>query len=299
MSARLFDRLLVLGHRASRREGVYENSPQAFAAAARYADGLETDAVLSADGEIFFIHDMTCSATESFSELDVHIDAASRAMAAGRDSSRLTGAELRRLRLVDGQALPDFPALLSATAARKPGFLFNIEIRAVGIFDPLVAAIRVGLGSAGLTPEQFVITSFDWPELAVGRALCPEARIGVLFEPSNLDSLPIYPGRGHEDRRFTPFDPRRLDDPLLGVIAPDFLCLNEYDLRPDSVRAIAARFPQARLMVWWYYDEPAPRENHRFFNTLRALEKDGLDRYIAAVITDHPRAMKTFLTTGA
>lgn len=285
----------IIGHRASRREGVYENSPRAFEAAAEYADGLETDAVLSADGDVFFIHDMTCSATESFSELDIHIDEASRKISKGRSSSAMSAAEVRALSLIDGQKIPDFTDLMACTAQRRPDFVFNVEIRAVGIFAPVMKNIAAARVSENLQPEQFLISSFDWPELASGRSAFPEARIGVLFEPGNLERLPIYPGKGLDDRRFTPFSHAHLDDPILQEIAPDFICLNEYDFRPENVAQIVERFPEVKILVWWYYPEPPPQDNHRFFNTLGRIEKAGLSRYLFAIITDWPKAMTAFM----
>lgn len=289
----------IIGHRASRREGIYENSPRAFAAAAEHAGGLETDAVLSADGEVFFIHDMTCSATESFSELDIHIDEASRKISKGRSSSAMSAAEIRALHLIDGQKIPDFSDLMVCTARRRPDFVFNVEIRAVGIFAPVMKKIAAACASENLQPGQFLISSFDWPELASGRAAFPESRIGVLFEPGNLERLPIYPGRGLDDRCFTPFSPESLGDPILQEIAPDFICLNEYDFRPENVARIIERFPKAKILVWWYYPEPPPQENHRFFNTLACIEKAGLSRYLFAIITDWPKAMTAFIKERA
>ncbi len=299
MGNRLFDRLRIIGHRASRREGVYENSPRAFAAAACYAEGLETDAVLSKDGEVFFVHDMTCSATDSFSELCVHVDENSKKIVGERSSAQMTAEEIRALHLVDGQKIPDFSDLLSCTAQRCSDFLFNIEIRAVGIFAPIMTRIAEACKSGDIRPEQFLISSFDWPELAAGRAAFPEARIGVLFEPGNIARLPIYPGMGHEaDRCFTPFSPDALADPILRKIAPDFICLNEYDFRPETITRILAVFPDIKILVWWYYPEPMPRENTRFFNTLSEMDRAGLAECLVGIITDWPKAMAEFLNKG-
>lgn len=291
-------RYKVIGHRASRREGIYENSPQAFAAAARYADGLETDAVLSSDGEIFFVHDMTASGGVAFSELHVHLDADSRARVGLRSADQISAAELRALRLVDGQNLPGFEDLFDVTAERKADFLFDIEIRAVDIATPLLSHIGQAVRDGKVTKDQISILSFDHPELAAVRARDPNFKICAHFDAGNFMRTPIYPGRGVDDRCFIPFSLSCLKDPLLKALNPDFIGLNEYDFRPDVVRAIAEAFPQTRLRIWWCYREPTPSENASLWNTLRALERMGLSDRVAAIITDYPRAMAKALSDG-
>lgn len=285
----------VIGHRASRREGIYENSPKAFEAAARYADGLETDAVLSSDGEVFFIHDMTASGGAAFSELHVHLDAESRGRVGMRSADQLSAAELRALRLVDGQRLPDFDDLFRATAGRKPDFLFDIEIRAVGIAAPLLRRVEEVVAAGRVAAGQISILSFDHPELLAVRGFAPNLKICAHFDAGNFLRTPIYPGRGVDERCFIPFSLRCLEDPLLQELRPDFIGLNEYDFRPDVVEAIARAFPQTHLRIWWCYPEPVPTENASFFNTLRTVERMGLSDRVAAIITDYPRAMSEAL----
>lgn len=285
----------IIGHRASRREGIYENSCRAFEAAARYADGLETDAVLSADGEIFFIHDMTTSGGAAFSEAHVHMDVASRAFVAGRSMDQMKAEDIRRLRLVDGQKIPDFEDLFSATSARPDDFFFHIEIRAIGIAPPILARIEEKLKTGAVKKEQMSLLSFDHPELLSVRNLCPDLKICAHFDAGNFTRTPIYPGRGMDDRCFIPFSNKVLEDGLLRDLRPDYIGLNEYDFRPDAVERIAEKFPDTGLLVWWYYREPPPPENDQFFNTLRVIERNGHAARIRGIITDYPKAMSAFL----
>ncbi|HKJ70568.1 MAG TPA: glycerophosphodiester phosphodiesterase [Gammaproteobacteria bacterium] len=129
----------VLGHRGVMAEGFTENTWEAFGAAADLGvDGIETDARLTADGQLVLFHDRLCATGEPVAEV--------------------TRAALEK---AEGHAVPE----LGETLDRWPHLLWNLELKAPDLAAPLMAVL------AARDAPNVVLSSFfhnlihDHPEL--------------------------------------------------------------------------------------------------------------------------------------
>lgn len=120
--------MLVLGHRGVMSEGFTENTLEAFeAAVALGVDGIETDVRLTGDGHLVLFHDRLC--------------------ATGAPVAEVTHAELEA---VEGHHVPGLGEVL----ARWPDLLWNLELKAPDLAQPLMAVLD------GLDRPQLVLSSF-------------------------------------------------------------------------------------------------------------------------------------------
>jgi glycerophosphoryl diester phosphodiesterase len=120
--------MLVLGHRGVMYEGFTENSWEAFEAAADLGvDGIETDVRLTRDGRLVLFHDRLC--------------------ALGAPVAEVTKAELEA---AEGHPVPE----LGEALRRWPGLLWNLELKATGLVEPLMAEL------GPLDRPNLVISSF-------------------------------------------------------------------------------------------------------------------------------------------
>lgn len=284
----------VIGHRGNRRETGYENTLGAFAHALDHAGGLETDAVLSADGEIFLIHDIYYTGESAYYELDGRLDGASRNLARGRRIDEMPAADVARLRLVEGDKIPTLAEALEISA-KSENALFDLELKGAGTALPVVKTLQKAQQNGQSLPD-ILITSFNHPELQIVRDNMPECKIGMLYEPSNTKGCAMYPWLPEENTAFfTPFALDCLTSPEALALRPDYFCLNEYDLRPDVLSAIRKHHPQAGVYIWWWYEETPPAQNERLVQTMRQLERAGLLDMLTGIITDYPAEMQKTL----
>lgn len=147
-------RPIAFAHRGGAREAP-ENSWTAFEHAVSLGYSyIETDVRASADGVAVAFHDPTLG----------------RLTGAQGALSATSWAQLRRLRLADGQAVPRLDELLSAW----PSLRWNIDVKADEAVGPVVACIkRAGAG------ERVLVTAFSDRRVAKLAAALPTVATGA------------------------------------------------------------------------------------------------------------------------
>ncbi len=144
-----------VAHRGLR--GKYpENTLGAFAAAiAAGADMVEFDVRRSKDGQLVVIHDRR---TDRMAQAHGLV-------------SEMSAAELRALKLGGGERIPLVQEVLVLAAGKV---MLNIEIKEQGVAAPLVQLIEQEAAMGRWRYEQFIISSFNQPELMEVRRLQPK-----------------------------------------------------------------------------------------------------------------------------
>ncbi|MFN0093050.1 MAG: glycerophosphodiester phosphodiesterase family protein [Acidimicrobiales bacterium] len=174
---------LALAHQGGAREAP-ENSLEAFERAVRLGyTHLETDARLTADGQVVLIHD----------------DRLGRVSDRAGLVAQLTYAEIReaRLRGPDGAPTDARVPLLSDVLARLPDAFLNIDAKEDRVVAPLIATLRAA-GAA----DRVLVASFSAKRLRRLRgALGPEAAsaltlFGVLAVRLRSYGLPVPRPKG-------------------------------------------------------------------------------------------------------
>lgn len=150
-----------------------ENTRAAFEKAIQMrADAVETDARLSADGELVLIHDATVDrTTDGQGEVAGHtLGELRRLDAGGWFAPEFSGERVMTLAEFIDEIVPRIPALL--------------EIKEPAATAPTVAAIlEAGIG------ERMAVTSFLWPAVLEARQLGPELTVGLLSLEFNRDII--------------------------------------------------------------------------------------------------------------
>ncbi|NBX67027.1 MAG: hypothetical protein EBQ96_08540 [Proteobacteria bacterium] len=287
----------VLGHRLSRKEGVYENTIAGFERVIRYADGVETDAVLSKDNQVFIIHDTYFTGSRAHYELGIRLSEESKKFVAGRRIDEMTAAEIEQITLIDGHRIPRFGDLLPVIQKAGPDFTVNMEIKAPKALPLVAQQILEATAKGAVKAEQFFFSSFNHYELAAGKAAFPQFKYGMLYEPSNTRKAPMYPWLPQERGEYTPFSLAALDSDAFKTIAPDYLCLNVIDMRLEVFETIRAKAPHIKVFVWWYYPDMLPADDHSLYNSLCQLHEAGMLDMLEGIITDYPEKMVTLLKT--
>lgn len=151
-------------HRGLHRNGVSENSLGAFEAACRAGCGIELDVRFSRDGQLIVFHD----------------DTLRRLCGDARQPEQATLAELKRLRLPDGESIPTLCEALDRIAGRVPVLIEVKTCRRIFRLTDAVCACLAG------RPGDYLIESFDPRCLFRLRFVAPQIVRGQLF-PSSED----------------------------------------------------------------------------------------------------------------
>ncbi len=285
----------IIGHRCSRGEGLYENTEESLRETIQHADGIEIDVVRSKDGALFFIHDTYFWGNHIEYELNSRLSEESIAQVHDRRISKMMSEEIKTLELIDGQPLLDLENFIFLIQTIKSDFIVNIELKSMNTYIPMAQAIKELIEKTPLRPHQFIFSSFNYVELKKGQERYPEFPLGILFEPSNTQRTEMYPWRNENVENYgtyTPYRHENLQDLNVQALTPQYICLNEFDLRPTVIDKIHETFPSLPILVWWYYKEAIPKENYQLINTLKLLHKKDQLSYITGIITDYPKAMK-------
>ena len=126
------------------------------------ADGVEVDVYL-AGGELVVIHDETLERTTN-----------------GR--GRVMDKSFAYLRSLDaglGERIPTLAEIFSAVNRRG---VINIELKGPCTAAPVAALIAEQVNRGGWSYDDFLVSSFDPPQLHETRQLLPEIRLGALTE---------------------------------------------------------------------------------------------------------------------
>lgn len=155
------DKILNIGHRGAKGY-LAENTLESFQWAINFGvDGIELDVHLSADGQIFVIHDETVNRTTNGTGF----------------IKDLPTIELQQLRIENQFKIPLLQQVFDFVNRRC---LINIELKAGETAQPVVDLISKYVLEHGWHYADFLISSFDWPALQFVRDLNKEIPIGVL-----------------------------------------------------------------------------------------------------------------------
>lgn len=158
---------VCFAHRGLHGRGVCENSLGAFEAACRAGFGVELDVRFSRDGRLIVFHD----------------DTLARLCGSSKRPEQLTLAELKNLRLPDGQSIPTLDEALDCIAGRVPVLLEVKSCRRIfRLTDAVCARLARYAGDC-------LVESFDPRCLLRMRFTAPQLLRGQLL-PSSEDLPP-------------------------------------------------------------------------------------------------------------
>ncbi len=281
----------VLGHRASLAEGHYQNTISAIEHALKYADGLETDIVISAEGGLFLIHDNMFHYDRAEYFLYTHLNKDSRRATGAKRIDQMSNQEVKALQTVTNEPIPTLEELLNLTSNR-PDFILNLELKGDMTALPTLKTLEPYINSGKIIKEQIIFTSFNHPELLKVREADSDYKIGILTEPSDRISAPIYPWSDNKNSIYHIFGQEIIKNPLVQTIQPDFFSIENDDTTKENIALIQETYLKAKIILWYSYREPPPKENDVLQQKL-----DELEDQIYAVITNYPEAMKNLRST--
>jgi glycerophosphoryl diester phosphodiesterase len=290
----------VLGHRGARqRADVDENSLPAFRIALEQADGLEADAVISADKTVFLQHEsgqrglhprLKHIAWKSVYGLKNMLDAKSAKSVGERRLDQLSDKEIDSLRLAKGSKLPRLSELFNL-AAQHPGKTINIELKGEDMVEAVLKEINSAVDAGKIRKEQVILTSFNHPAIAKVKQLEPGLKTGLIFSRNPSIDPRMFPWSCNKESRYVHFNRHALRSKRVRDIAPDFFVLNAEAVTAKNVALIRKRFPAAKIM-FWMSDEPQPEKNEKL---MKMLADNRIAPVIEAVISDHPAEMAKML----
>ncbi|QZK89344.1 glycerophosphodiester phosphodiesterase [Flavobacterium sp. CHNK8] len=159
--------MLKIGHRGAKGYEP-ENTLVSFKKALDlYADGIELDVHLSADGEIIVIHDETIDRTTD-----------------GKGFVNTLSLQELKAFLIDGKH--EIPTLEEVFDLTNQKCLINIELKSHDATDKVVELIEEYVIEKSWKYDQFLVSSFDWNALQRVASLNDKIGIGVLTE-TDLD----------------------------------------------------------------------------------------------------------------
>lgn len=287
----------ILGHRGAilPSRGFQQNSLPAFQEAVEAADGFETDACASRDGQVFLIHEAKYVDAAKGAEYCAsdYLDAPSRAALGPRRIDQLSAAELRALRLSDGSSLPTLEGALQFFY-RRPDKLLNIELKARDAAEAVLPVLGAALADGTLEAKSLVLSSFDHASLSMVRARLPQIALGAIFMSPDQATTPLYPWHPDASARYVPLSRQALMNPRLQALRPEYVVIPEQNLRPGSIAAIAAEFPWARVIAWAFTEK-----NDFDLEGLRRRIAHPLSmERLAALIVDDPRRIAAALRSA-
>ena len=151
-----------IGHRGLKAQAPENTLKGLDTGIRRGAQALEFDVQLHPSGELFLLHDLSLNRTTNG-----HGSAAA-----------LSWKRLRALDAGQGERIPTLGEALQTVARRVP---VNIELKTWNGTAAAVAALLHQLLKQGWTADDFVVSSFHLPELALFRNLMPEIPVAALY----------------------------------------------------------------------------------------------------------------------
>lgn len=164
-----------------------ENTIPAFVLAAKMgADGVELDVQLTRDGEAVVCHDES-------------VDRTSNGAGLVKDFSL---SEIRELnfdngnKAYEGVKIPTLAEVLDALA--PTGLTVNVELKTGIFFYPGIEEEVLAIVKDHHFLDRVIFSSFNHYSVRRIKALCPEARTGLLYADGPID-MPSYGARTHAD----------------------------------------------------------------------------------------------------
>ncbi len=284
----------VLGHRGVRQhKTVDENSVPAFDLAFKSSDGIETDAVISADKAVFLCHELRSINiphlfSRSTSALKRHLNRASAKLAGTRRIDQMTAKEVDRLQLKKNAPLASLAALFTL-AANYPGKTINIELKGHGALEPTLAEIDKAVAAGKISREQIILTSFDHAAIAKAKILAPDIKRGLIFARQDLRDKRMYPWLKGNLSRYDHLSGRTLRGKTAQEAAPDYFVMTGGALNARAIAKIRRYFPAAKIMIWTMKDPEHDK------GLQKKLNNAALAPHIDTIISDFPDRMVKYL----
>ncbi|MDT8398609.1 MAG: glycerophosphodiester phosphodiesterase [Pseudomonadales bacterium] len=272
---------LILGHRGVMLNGAlpYQNSLPAFRLALARGDGLETDACLSRDGEIFLVHEASYLDQVAYT-LEEHLDGPSRARVNGRRLDQMTQAEIRTLRLLSAEPIPTLKETLALFEDKAK--VLNIELKGQGVFRALIPLLRQTLASGRIEAGQLILSSSDIPALLELRQGLPQLKRGAVLGPPHSPRAPMYPWSGDTRSCYLPVTAATLSSAELQAADLDYLVIPDSAATPEVFSLIKKLQPGKQVIVWVYSEMGS--HDAGAFN--RMVAENAPDGFLHAVIVD-------------
>lgn len=155
--------MLKIGHRGAC--AYYpENTLSSFEHAIHLGvDAVELDVHICASGELVVIHDITVNRTTNGKGKVAH----------------KTLAQLKQLDIPDNQKIPTLQEVFDAINRRV---IINIELKGYDTARATAELIKHYIKTYNWKPTDFMVSSFDHPELALFHTLCPSVPFGPILE---------------------------------------------------------------------------------------------------------------------
>lgn len=274
---------------------------EAFREALLHSDGVETDVICSADGQPYLIHDSSIKYIphiKSWASYDLrrNLDDRSARRVGKWNFNRLYSWQIDELRLKGGERIPKLSELfeLASSLPRVHEKIFNLELKAPRTAGAVIKAIDQAEAQGQIDRAQVIVTSFDHDEVGVAQKLDPALHTGLIFWHDDIWGCRLYPWEKGNQAEAKPMVLHSLEDPDIRKIMPDHFVVPAQGLSWVYARAVRNDlYPESSFIVWTAGKEPMPEKNKALRRVLNDPETASC---ISAVITNHPREMKRFLS---
>lgn len=172
LSCENMNKPLVIGHRGAMGHETENTLASIQKALDLGVDGIEIDVFRVATGEIAVFHDET---VDRLTNGDGKIE--EYGMFA-----------LKQLVLDGGHQIPQLQEVLRLIDNKV---LLNIELKGAGTADQVNFIMNYYIKDRGWSPENFLISSFNWDELKEMRRINPDVAIAVLTGDDPLEAIPV------------------------------------------------------------------------------------------------------------
>lgn len=272
----------VLGHRGCIIKGKpYQNSLGAFKLALEYSDGFETDACLTKDGEVVFIHEEVTGTQESpASSLPLYLDKVSIEAVNERVLQDISSAEVKTFKLKDGQKIPFFEDILPLF--KNNDKTWNIELKGHNVAPVVIKKLQKAFDADDIKPQQVVVSSFDHVALHMVKEKLPQVKIGALFVAHNDPVERLNPWRDDNEGFYMPLTEQNLTRPLIQTLNPHFIIGPHTELNETQINMVKIHYPQAKVCIW-VCGEYNNFEATEFDSQIERFAKDGR---LATIIVD-------------
>ncbi|MAI08924.1 MAG: hypothetical protein CMF61_08205 [Magnetococcales bacterium] len=241
----------ILGHRGCILKGKpFQNSLKAFNLAIQYTNGFETDACLTKDGDIAFIHEeiTTDEHGTPLSSMPLYLDEASTLKLQKRTLCELSTKEVKTLSLKDGQPIPFFEDIVPLFT--KTDKIWNIELKAHKVTPVIIQKLKACFKANTLTPEQIILSSFDHEALKLVKQELPDVKFGALFVAHDHPVERLNPWRDDPEGFYMPLTEQNLTRPLIQALKPQFIIGPHTELNETQINMVKTHYPQAKMCIW-------------------------------------------------
>lgn len=162
----------VIGHRGAKGHFAENTLPSIEKALMLGVDAIEVDVFRCATGELVVFHDQTMDKlTNATGEIE-----------------KLPLDSIRQITVLNQAPIPTLEEVIDLIDGRV---VLNIELKGGQTASPTHQLLQYYFEERGFLPERFLVSSFDWKELALFSQINSNVPIAVLTEDDPLDALPV------------------------------------------------------------------------------------------------------------